>query len=115
MTQTLVLRIKNLQVKLEAHLAFGLNLRCMRNAKKLSYALIIQPSYEIFRNDAPVMIEVVILIEIHPVDERRVILVRSLDDRCVGLNHSAGQYVLLVDMMVVLCEWNMLALDFPLD
>ena len=88
----------------------------MHNAKKLSDALIIQPSYEIFLNGAPVVINLVLaLIKVHPVDERRVILVRPLDDRCVGLDYFASQDCLpVVALIMVLCDRNMLNLDFLL-
>ena len=89
----------------------------MHNAKKLSDSLIIQPSYEVFLNDAPVVINVALLVlEVHPVDQRRVVLVRPLDDRCVGLDHFAGQDCLLgVALIVVLREWDVLALDILLQ
>ena len=89
----------------------------MHNAKKLSDSLIIQPSYEVFLNDAPIMINVaLVLLEVHPIDQRRVILVRPLDDRCVGLDHFAGQgHLLGANMIVVLREWDVLALGFLLQ
>ena len=89
----------------------------MHNAKKLFDPLIVQPSYEVFLNDAPIVLNIaLVMLEVHPVDQRRVILVRPLDDRCVGLDHFAGQDCLLVvAFIVVLSEWDMLALDFLLQ